>query len=271
MKIISKHYEFYDCASHGDTDGLRAWVRRPRYLPGDEVPEPLRPDSRPWREWRGSLIDRGAGWGLVGLYPWTWKVPYLWAAAPRPDLRPWPAPLALFPAPEEIEDAELLDARCRAALGRPLADWTEPPRESGRWGRAALPGKWRDELLPARGWRREQPGLFLEVGTPAFLSMDGLDARSKTEPGESGYGRKSGRCVLDCCFSDLDISPLRGIMQELDPYNVYAQIENYLVAAGSSPMEEPDDKTKIIAAGFDLKSSFRKDKEDAPRRKRKRK
>ena len=37
----------------------------------------------------------------------------------------------------------------------------------------------------------------------------------------------------------------------------YTNIENFLWASKQEPISEPDNKTKIINHGFDLKTSFR--------------
>ena len=39
--------------------------------------------------------------------------------------------------------------------------------------------------------------------------------------------------------------------------SVYTDIENFLWANKQEPISEPDNKTKIVNHGFDLKTSFR--------------
>ena len=43
----------------------------------------------------------------------------------------------------------------------------------------------------------------------------------------------------------------------LSERDIYTELENYLILKQQDPISEPDNKTKIISHGFDLKSSFR--------------
>jgi hypothetical protein len=51
---------------------------------------------------------------------------------------------------------------------------------------------------------------------------------------------------------------LKYIKDDLDKRDVYTDIENYLWSMKQEPISEPDNKTKIVSHGFDLKTSFRK-------------
>lgn len=51
---------------------------------------------------------------------------------------------------------------------------------------------------------------------------------------------------------------LKYIKDDLDKRDVYTDIENYLWGMKQEPISEPDNKTKIVSHGFDLKTSFRK-------------
>ena len=45
---------------------------------------------------------------------------------------------------------------------------------------------------------------------------------------------------------------------DLADLNTYINIENFLWSVKQEPIVNPDNKTKIISHGFDLKTSFRK-------------
>ena len=51
------------------------------------------------------------------------------------------------------------------------------------------------------------------------------------------------------------LNPIRHI---LDNTPIYNDIENFLWAIKQEPIAEPNNETKIINHGFDLKTSFRK-------------
>ena len=45
---------------------------------------------------------------------------------------------------------------------------------------------------------------------------------------------------------------------DLNDLNTYINIENFLWSVKQEPVANPDNKTKILSHGFDLKTSFRK-------------
>ena len=59
-------------------------------------------------------------------------------------------------------------------------------------------------------------------------------------------------------FNDFEINVLKYIKEDLDKRPIYNDIENFLWSVKQEPISEPDNKTKIINHGFDLKTSFRK-------------
>lgn len=64
--------------------------------------------------------------------------------------------------------------------------------------------------------------------------------------------------VVNPVFTDYDNKILKPIRTILDNTPVYNDIENFLWMTKQEPISEPDNKTKIINHGFDLKTSFRK-------------
>ena len=68
----------------------------------------------------------------------------------------------------------------------------------------------------------------------------------------------SGRIIKNVIFNEQPTNWLKYIKDDLDKRDVYTDIENYLWSMKQDPISEPDNKTKIISHGFDLKTSFRK-------------
>ena len=103
--------------------------------------------------------------------------------------------------------------------------------------------------------------VFEELKAPVFVCVGG---RSDKILGESSaYGNlldwKDKSCILtNICFNKLNANPIGPFADELVSINTPINIENFLWASKTEPVSEPDNKTKILNHGFDLKTSFRK-------------
>ena len=75
---------------------------------------------------------------------------------------------------------------------------------------------------------------------------------------EKDTGKKRVRYVTDLCFSKLNINILKYWYDDLNDLNTYINIENFLWSIKQEPISTPDNNTKILSHGFDLKTSFRK-------------
>jgi hypothetical protein len=64
--------------------------------------------------------------------------------------------------------------------------------------------------------------------------------------------------ILNPVFNEFRFNCLKPISDLLDNQPIYTDIENFLWAVKQEPISEPDNKTKILNHGFDLKTSFRK-------------
>lgn len=64
--------------------------------------------------------------------------------------------------------------------------------------------------------------------------------------------------IGNCCFNKLNKDILKYWINELINLNTYINIENFLWSIKQEPISNPDNKTKILSHGFDLKTSFRK-------------
>lgn len=90
-------------------------------------------------------------------------------------------------------------------------------------------------------WKDEE--IFRQLEAPVFLCY---------------FDGSSGRIIKNIIFNEQITNWLKYIKDDLDKRDVYTDIENYLWSMKQEPTSEPDNETKIISHGFDLKTSFRK-------------
>lgn len=110
-------------------------------------------------------------------------------------------------------------------------------------------------------WKVECPELFYKIGAPVFVKN-----YSELFNGENNnvYGneweinKKPIHYITNISFQKLQENILKYWYDELNDLNTYINIENFLWSIKQEPEAKPDNKTKILAHGFDLKTSFRK-------------
>ena len=66
------------------------------------------------------------------------------------------------------------------------------------------------------------------------------------------------KIIKNVIFNEQNTNWLKYFIDDTDTPDIYTDIENYLWSMKQEPISEPDNKTKIISHGFDLKTSFRK-------------
>ena len=66
------------------------------------------------------------------------------------------------------------------------------------------------------------------------------------------------RFLTNVCFSKLDVPVTKYWFEELNGINTYSNIENFLMTSKMDPEPVISNEGRIIAHGFDLKTSFRK-------------
>ena len=113
-------------------------------------------------------------------------------------------------------------------------------------------------------WKVECPEIFMKIGAPVFVFDDArvlgpvygsYEYRYKLE--KIGTANRPSY-MTNVCFSKLEGNILKCWFDELNDLNTYINIENFLWASKQEPEHIPDNNTKIINHGFDLKTSFRK-------------
>ena len=110
-------------------------------------------------------------------------------------------------------------------------------------------------------WKSECKEIFEKLKSPIWTKFD----KSLYEGGvywnflyDKDHPRKIVHYVKDICFNKLNNNILKYWYNELNDINTYINIENFLWSIKQEPVSTPDNKTKILSHGFDLKTSFRK-------------
>jgi hypothetical protein len=128
-------------------------------------------------------------------------------------------------------------------------------------------------------WKKEDPELFLKLDAPVFVLYDNdvlgqtykhLDNVTydqkhisqiqiiKNEPiyKDPYSGKVTPKLITNVCFNKLALPVYKYWFDEM--HDVYSDIENFLMTSRLDPEPIISNNGKIIAHGFDLKTSFRK-------------
>lgn len=122
-------------------------------------------------------------------------------------------------------------------------------------------------------WKVECKEVFNKINAPIFVKFEkelfNKDYLNQFEEYKQIYGfmpkRKSSfkkglkiHYISNIVFSQLKVNILKYWFDELNQLQTYINIENFLASNKMEPIANPDNKTKIVNHGFDLKTSFRK-------------
>lgn len=112
-------------------------------------------------------------------------------------------------------------------------------------------------------WKVDCPELFYKLRSPVFVKY--YNSLFANGPYLNNWPKKAKisndehiHYVTDISFQKLNYNILKYWYNDLFDINTYINIENFLWSIKQEPIANPDNKTKIIAHGFDLKTSFRK-------------
>jgi hypothetical protein len=104
---------------------------------------------------------------------------------------------------------------------------------------------------------KDEPNIFKALCSPVFISGR-FNAHLYEHQEFSIIRDKKPELIMDFALNSLSVNLLKYHADFIKNFDVYSSIENFLFMMKQEPMSEPDNKTKIINAGFDLKTSFRK-------------
>ena len=231
MKIISKHNkkDFYDYSGFGyDTSDDIIFLRFPEEenLNDTKYYKYLRKifdDKIPYDDWLSD--DYSIIYTIVGIYPYCYIIPVLTTHD-----------TAIFAKQQIVIPYELTNKKVED-----INDFLKKIGQKIRLPQEKHLSRYPINSIKESSWKDEE--IFRHIETPVFLCY---------------FNMISGRIIKNVIFNEQPTNWLKYIKDDLDKRDVYTDIENYLWSMKQDPISEPDNKTKIISHGFDLKTSFRK-------------
>lgn len=232
MKIISKHNkkDFYDYFGFGyDTSDDIIFLRFPE--------EENLNDTKYYKYLKKYIIDRNHPFDdrlsdeyvimytIAGIYPYCYIIPVLTTHD-----------TAIFAKQQIVIPYELTNKKVED-----INDFLKKIGQKIRLPQEKHLSKYPINSIKESSWKDEE--IFRHIETPVFLCY---------------FNMISGRIIKNVIFNEQPTNWLKYIKDDLDKRDVYTDIENYLWSMKQDPIPEPDNETKIISHGFDLKTSFRK-------------
>lgn len=115
-------------------------------------------------------------------------------------------------------------------------------------------------------WKHECREVFMKLNAPVWIeAYDELISQTvyfeysnENKIKHIGNSTRYAQYITNICFNKLNENILKYWYNDLMDLNTYINIENFLWSVKQEPVSIPDNKTKIISHGFDLKTSFRK-------------
>lgn len=233
MKIISKHNkkDFYDYSGFGhDTSNDIVYARTTETILLDKKSELIKyffhkaPGFFNW-----NLDKYYLSHVVVGIYPYCYFIPFITDNIDEIMTKQQ----IVFPY-EITNDIEKINAFLRETNSN--IQITTKRNLLSHLRSDKIAEKWKDEEL----FRRIEAPVFLYY-SPSEFCLTG-----------------DNYIIKNIIFNEQVTNWLKYIKDDLDQRDVYTDIENYLWSMKQEPISEPDNETKIVSHGFDLKTSFRK-------------
>lgn len=114
------------------------------------------------------------------------------------------------------------------------------------------------DLLRKYVWKIDCKEIFYKLNAPVFIKYYSELFANSCYWEELYSDKNQKHYITNISFQKLDKNVLKYWYDDLMDLNTYINIENFLWSVKQEPEANPDNKTKIIAHGFDLKTSFRK-------------
>lgn len=185
----------------------------------------------------------------VGIYPYVYMVPVIIVY----DIIKWDQLLFDVLPYECYGDTELTSAFVKEKSGINLGGFTYSSY------------LYRKRDLTGDGFKTENREVFRICGAPVFILMPDTMSRygdrfSTSIHSYIANGEPFASMIVNPVFTDIEnVNLIKEIMKDLtENRSVYNDIENFLWSMRMEPVSEPDNNTKIVNHGFDLKTSFRK-------------
>ena len=259
MKIISPYKDFYDFKCGPVPDTTNTYVRRPEMIRlteaeyvGSGLEAFMKANCYYSVSFWSSTNYAFQGY-ILGIYPNIYIIntaipPLFKIEINKPQYDECGKPAYVIPN-NMLADTKKIEETFGVILGgTPFANKKDGVGLKYTYGRFSSGSKYINTVI-------EKPEFFKLLGCPVFLGpIMYANYDSDTYYAAVFYGNPN-LCELNKKFVGLF-----NCIKELDPYiddTIYDRIENYLYSSKVEPIAEPDNKTRIVNAGFDLKTSFR--------------
>lgn len=242
MKIISKHNkkDFYDYLSFGyDTSDDIIYLRNSEDLNLEESNLILSFVNKYIPHINAPRYNPYISYLIVGIYPYCYVIPYL----EYNSFDSYEQPRIIFPY-SLIKNLDKLNDHIKKCGGNVILD--KPVYIYSHF--------FYNDKNEQEKFKCEE--VFKELMSPTFVWVYN-DKAYKHNFRFNNYNHKYYG-IKNPIFNDFEINVLKYIKEDLDKRPIYNDIENFLWSIKQEPISEPDNKTKIINHGFDLKTSFRK-------------
>jgi len=266
MKIISKYKDFYDYLTQ-DHDADLMFVRdvnvHYEYLDdmfrrdGDRIPYYFKAYGYSTyfmsKEKEGMVyVDQY----IFGVYPYVYSQPVIRVMySDDKNMNKY----LKFIAPNEIIDGCIQNDKNSIKELESIAQQEIDNLELNHKVVAIVPNEI-DKIIKNNTWKHECKDIFFKLSSPVFTKYY-RDVFEKTvyENVTKGDSIKNPiHYISGICFNKLNKNITKYWFDELNDLNTYINIENFLWSSKQEPISNPDNNTKIVSHGFDLKTSFRK-------------
>ena len=254
MKIISKYKDFYDYLVQ-DNEPDMTYVRKPFLIMDNIIHERIN-----WSNYNRNY-DAIISNIIFGVYPYIYNAPYIKIRVN--SITGNSEYFLYFFTKEDLynihanKDVEKLCSEkakeycVKHQNCRPLSKYVY---EGWYYKRDA------GEIIKNNNvLKKENKKIFEKIGAPVFIQnkSDVIDFNIFYENNFNYHDFLKTKFIGNVTFTKIGTDIIRYWIDELMDINTYNNIENFLWSIKQEPIANPDNKTKIISHGFDLKESFR--------------
>lgn len=259
MKIISKYKDFYDYLAQ-DNDADIVYIRKPKFI-SERILNTFISNKRHFSDkinysWNKKESSIEINYIYFGIYPYIYMTPYIKVKTnPLDRTSYWINEFNyIFLNKENIESFKnrkdiIKFAQKYTSLELKDDDFPYFKNEKD------IPKYITEHYVD----KTECKDVFNYIECPVFCEYDSniLDTviyvheLDKIKTADLKY-------IGNCCFNKLNKDMLKYWINDLMNINTYINIENFLWSIKQEPLVNPDNNTKIVSHGFDLKTSFRK-------------
>lgn len=263
MKIISKYKDFYDYLAQ-DYNADITYVRKPFFIT-DNLSNFFKNRSSFNRYSYIPNSDIFIDSILFGIYPYVYEAPLVRIKyKTSTDMNEF---YYYFFSPKDIEKIitkeDLIDF-CKDKVTKYIRSLSYPFNNNkplSKYTYITWTKNISKDILSKRILKFENKEVFKYIGAPVFCRWSYVDNVPyndlKDYKGKEEHKIGNRYWIANCSFEKLGMDILKFWIDDLMNINTYNNIENFLWSIKTEPISVPDNKTKIINHGFDLKTSFR--------------